>query len=161
MHQPKQQKSPLLSILVAWLLAGTLDITTALVLFTVRSGKSPLIILKYIASAVFGHSAAYSGGIGMDMAGLLFHYTIAFIFTVLFFLLYPRIHRFINNKYIAGILYGLFVWMVMNLLLVPLTRIPAHAITWQNALENIVILMLAIGLPVSLIAHRYYYGGEK
>jgi uncharacterized membrane protein YagU involved in acid resistance len=127
----------------------------------VRSGKNPLLVGNYIASAVFGKTAAYAGGAPMVIAGLLLHYFIALIFTVIFFLLYPRIYAVIKNKFVAGILYGLFVWCVMNLLVVPLTRIPAHSITLQNAAENIIILMLAIGLPVSLIAHQYYYGKAK
>ena len=58
-------------------------------------------------------------------------------------------------------LYGLFVWIVMNLLVVPLTRIPPFSITFAKAAENIIILMLAIGLPLALIVHNYYYGKTK
>jgi hypothetical protein len=161
MQQPNQPKSAFKTILTAGLLAGTLDITTALVLYAVRTGKNPLLVCRYIASAVFGKEAAYSGGNGMVAAGFVLHYIIAFIFTIVFFLLYPKIHVFIKNKFAAGILYGLFVWIVMNLLVVPLTRIPSFHLTLSNAVQNIIILMLAIGLPVSLIVHQYYYGKTK
>lgn len=160
MLQPKQQKSPLRYILAAWLLAGTLDITSAFVLVAL-SGKNPLLVGNYIASAVFGRTDAYAGGTPMVIIGLMLHYLIAFIFTVVFFLLYPKIYAVIKNKFAAGILYGLFIWCVMNLLVVPLTRIPARAFNLSNALQNIIILMLAIGLPVSLIACHYYYGKTK
>ncbi|MEP6748816.1 MAG: hypothetical protein ABJB86_13885 [Bacteroidota bacterium] len=160
MLQPKQPKSPLTSIFAAWILAGTLDISTAFVMVAI-SGKNPLLVGNYIASAVFGRADAYAGGMPMIIAGLLFHYLIAFIFTVIFFLLYPKIYPVIKNKFVAGILYGLFVWCIMNLLVVPLTRIPARPFSIVNAVENIAILMLAIGLPVSLIAYHYYFGKEK
>jgi hypothetical protein len=160
MLQPKQQKSPLTTILAAWILAGTLDISTAFVMVAI-AGKNPLLVGNFIASAVFGKTDAYAGGTPMVIAGLLFHYLIALIFTVIFFLLYPKIYAVLKNKFVAGILYGLFVWCVMNLLVVPLTRVPARPFSISNAAENIIILMLAIGLPVSLIAHHYYFGKEK
>ncbi|MEO5685408.1 MAG: hypothetical protein ABIQ88_22365 [Chitinophagaceae bacterium] len=155
-----QHKNAFTTILTAWLLAGTLDISSALALFSIRTGKNPLLVFNYIASAVFG-KPAYTAGTPMVVAGLLLHYLIALIFTVLLFLLYPRIHKMITNKFIIGILYGVLVWMIMNLLVVPLTRIPPFSISFAKAAENIVILILAIGLPVLLVVHRYYYGKEK
>jgi hypothetical protein len=160
MLQPIQRRKSFLTILTAWFLAGTLDITCAFVMVA-ASGKNPLLVGNYIASAVFGKANAYAGGTSMVIAGLIFHYMIAFIFTVIFFLLYPRIYSVIKNKFVAGILYGLFVWCVMNLLVVPVTRIQPRPFSIVNAVENIIILMLAIGLPVSLIAYRYYYGKKK
>ena len=157
MLQPKQTKSPITAIISAWLLAGTLDISSALIMVAVRSGKSPVPVFNYIASAVFGQDA-FTGGTPMIIAGLLFHYLIALIFTVTLFLLYPFIRQFIKNKFIIGILFGLFNWIVMTLLVVPLTRIPHRPFNLSNALINIAILMVAIGIPVSLIAHHYYYG---
>jgi hypothetical protein len=160
MPQVNQPKSAFTAVLTAWLIAGTLDISSALVLYTMRTGKSPVWVLRYIASAAFGKTA-YSGSPLMSIAGLLFHYAVAFIFTVLFFILYPKIHALIKNKFVSGMLYGLFVWIVMNLLVVPLTRIPPFSITFAKAAENIIILILAIGLPLALIVHNYYYGKTK
>lgn len=160
MLTPKPTKNILLTILAAWLLAGTLDITTALVMYTLRTGKNPLLVFNYISSAVFGKDA-YTGGTPMIIAGFLFHYLVAFIFSVSFFLLYPRLYPLIKNKLILGLSWGLFTWCVMNLLVVPLTRIPSRPIQPANAIENIVILMLAIGLPVALLAHHFYYGKSK
>jgi len=144
-------------MIAAWLLAGTLDISSALIMVAVRSNKNPLSVFNYISSAVFGQDA-FTGGTPMIITGLLFHYLIALIFTSILFLLYPSIHRFIQNKFLVGILFGLFNWMVMTLLVVPMTRIPHRPFNWSNALINIGILMLAIGIPVSLIAHHYYFG---
>lgn len=160
MLQPKQTNNALSSIIPVWLLAGTLDISSALIWVAMRSGKSPVPVFNYIASAVFGQ-AAYTGGMPMIIAGLFFHYVIALIFTLVLFLLYTRIHRFIKNKIAVGILFGLFTWAVMNLVVVPLTRIKARPFNTTNAIINSVILMLAIGIPVSLVAHHYYYGKAK
>lgn len=156
----KRTRNPLPFIIAAWLLAGTLDISSALIWVAIRSGKSPVPVFNYIASAVFGQNA-YTGGAPMIIAGFLFHYFIALVFSSLLFLLYPAIHRFIKNKFLVGILFGLFNWAVMTLVVVPLTRIPARPLNLSNALINIGILMVAIGIPVSLIAHHYYYGVKR
>src|SRR5688500_17155151 len=66
------------TILFSGLLVGSLDITAALVQFYIKTGKDPLIVLKYIASAVFGKDA-YAGGNKMAIYGLLFHFIIAFL----------------------------------------------------------------------------------
>lgn len=64
-------------ILKAWLVAGSLDILTACIYYTIRTGNSPLRVLKFVASGVFwnfsyqwwygircmGHVAALPGGI--------------------------------------------------------------------------------------------------
>jgi hypothetical protein len=160
MLQPNQTRGLLPYLLGAWLLAGTLDISSALIWVAIRSGKSPVPVFNYIASAIFGKDA-YTGGMPMIIAGFLFHYFIALVFSLLLFLSYPGIHRFIKNKFLVGILFGLFNWAVMTLAVVPLTRIPARPFNLSNALINIGILMLAIGIPVSLIAHHYYYGRAK
>ena len=157
MLSPKQRKNPLKAILAAWLLAGTLDISSAFISVYLHSGKNPLLVGNYIASAIFGKTDAYAGGTSMVILGILLHYIIAFIFTIIFFLLYPKIYAVLKNKFVAAVLYGLFVWIVMNLVVVPLTRIGWHGIKLQNAVENIIILMIAIGLPVSLISYNFYY----
>ena len=149
-------------MLMAWLIAGTLDISSAFILFGVRTGKNPLLILNYVASAVLGKEAAAAGGMEVQALGLLLHYIIAFLFTATLFLLYPRVYRVFPNKYLIAAIYGLFAWCVMNLIVVPLSRIPFRGYSWSNAIENMIILMVAIGLPVSLIAYRFYYpGGSK
>lgn len=158
--QPKQTKNAIPVIITAWLVAGTLDISSALIMVAVRSGKSPVPVFNYIASAVFGPDA-FTGGMPMIITGFLLHYLIALIFSTTLFLLYPTIYRFIKNKVLVGILFGLFNWITMTLIVVPLTRIPHRPFNLSNALINIVILMLAIGIPVSLIAHQYYFGKSK
>lgn len=71
-------------IIKAGLLAGTLDISAACVQYYMKTGKNPDYVLKYVASGAFGKDA-FTGGIVMSMAGLLFHYLIAFSFTLFFF----------------------------------------------------------------------------
>ncbi len=143
-------------IIKAWLIAGTLDILSAFIYVYIKNGVFvPLNILKFITSGLFG-PAASTGENGMAIAGLIIHYSIALIFTIIFFWLYPKIKIAQKNKILTGIVYGFFVWIVMNLLVLPFTRIPHRPFDIINALINIGILMLCIGQPISFVASSFY-----
>jgi hypothetical protein len=138
-------------ILATWLIAGTLDGLTAVLV----SGVGFERVFKYVASGAFG-IGAMQGGNEMVIAGVLFHYLIALCWTLLFYYLYPRMKVLTANKFIVGLLYGIFVWCVMNLIVVPLSQIPARPFQLQGAVINAVVLMFMIGLPISLMANKYY-----
>ena len=63
----------ILTIIWTWFLVGTLDGCGATINYLVQGGKDATLIFRYIASAVFGIEA-YSGGTGMVLMGILFHY---------------------------------------------------------------------------------------
>lgn len=144
-----------LTILQAALLVGTLDGLAGMLLYYRATGRNPLGVFPYIASGVFG-KAAFTGDDLMLVAGVLFHYFIAFCFTVFFFWLYLRWRGLRQQKVLVGVLYGLFVWAVMNLLVVPLSNVQRGPFNVVNAVINAVVLIGAIGLPLSLIAGRLY-----
>jgi hypothetical protein len=148
-------KVPLNQIIKAWLLVGTLDILAAFILVVVKSGKNPLIVLSFIASAIFGKDA-YTGGVLMQVIGLVCHYFIALCFTVLFFFLYPRLKVFRFNAILTGTAYGLFVWCMMNLIVVPSTQIPSRLFDLTGAIINMLILITCIGIPLALSARKTY-----
>jgi hypothetical protein len=148
-------ESALKTIAFAGLLAGLLDGAAASVQYFISTGNSPTRVFQYIASAVFGKSA-FAGGLEMAGWGLLFHLLIAMGFAALFFLLYPLIFRPLKNKIAMGIVYGLMVWMIMNLLVVPLTKAPQGPFKLKGVLIGMSILILMVGIPVSLIISRYY-----
>jgi|SRR5450432_1437675 hypothetical protein len=143
-------------IIKAGLIVGTLDILSAFIHVCIKTG-SPHIpdILKFIASGIFGKDAS-SGGIGMVLAGLVFHYVIAFTWTIFFFWLYPKIKAASKNRIWTGIVYGIFVWVVMNLVVVPLSNIPHRDFNIWNALINTIILMVCVGLPLSFMASVHF-----
>ena len=143
------------TIVKAGILAGTLDIICALVQFYLQTGKNPEAVLKYIASGVFGPSTL-KGDILIELYGLMFHYFIAFIWTILFFLVYPKISLLSRNRFISGCGYGLFVWIIMTRVVVPLSNTPKIPFNFGRAVIAILILMFAIGQPISYLVNRYY-----
>lgn len=140
-------------IFKAGLLVGTLDILTAFINFYLKTGKNVILVLQYIASAVFGQEAM-NGGIFTALAGLLFHYLIALAFTVLFALFYSKLWQWFKNIWLIAILYGLLIWLLMNLIIVPSTRAPQIPFSWSAGLVNCLILVLCIGLPLAYLFRK-------
>lgn len=144
------------TIIKAGLIVGTLDILSAFVYVFLKTGKFiPFAIFKFIASGIFGNPAL-SGGTIIILAGLVLHYVIAFAFTIFFFWLYPKVKALSKNKVVTGILYGIFIWMLMNLIVVPLSNVAARPFNITNAIINVLILIVLIGLPLSYMAAKFY-----
>lgn len=143
------------TIVLAGLLVGTLDIIAALVNFKLTTGKNPTIVLQYIASAVFGKTKAYSDANEMIFFGAVFHFIIAYIFTILFFILYINFRFMSKNWLLTGIVYGILIWTIMNLVVVPVAL--NNYVKWnQQTWINLLILICMIGIPLSFIARRYF-----
>jgi hypothetical protein len=145
-----------IEILVTGLIAGTLDITGAILNYIIPNYRDPIIIFKFIASALLGAGAAFTGGWWVPVLGLFLHYLIATIWTALFFLTYLKINKIVPNKFVAGVLYGLFVWLIMNRVVLPLTLVPKFPFNLRSAAIGAAILIVAIGLPISIRATKYY-----
>jgi hypothetical protein len=140
----------LITMLIAWLTAGTLDGLAALFILA----KGNVVVFKYVASAVFGPSA-FNGGIGMVLAGVAFHYVVAAGVTAFYFVIYKYLPAIKANKALMTILYGLFVWFVMNIVVVKLTNAHPSPMSLQRAAKNIVILIFCIALPIVLMRDSY------
>lgn len=143
------------TILFAGLLTGALDILAAFIDYYIHTTKGPEGVLRFIASGVFG-TKAFSGSSAMIWLGLLFHFIVAFLFTVFFYWLYPRAKFLRVNIALTAILYGAFVWCVMNLIVVPLSNTPKFPFNAFNAIKAAIILMFTIGLPLSIIMKNVY-----
>jgi uncharacterized membrane protein YagU involved in acid resistance len=101
-----------------------------------------------VASGLFG-KAAFTSGTSMIVAGLVIHYIIAMAFTVLFFLLVKNTALLRRTRLVTGVLYGVFVWTIMNVLVLPITNAPPLPRTVSRDLQAMAILILCIGLPLS------------
>ena len=144
------------AVLLTGLVAGTLDIIAAIVHYFIKTQKNPIKIFNYIASGVFGKDA-YGDDVWMPVFGLVFHYCIAIIFIAFFFLVYPKFKFLSRNIVLSGLLYGIFVWLVMNLIVVPLSNISSFPTSVVQSVIGCIILMFAIGLPAAIMAYRYYF----
>ncbi len=142
------------AILSAWLLAGTLDITAALVYYGVRAGAKPMRLLQGIAAGLLGASA-FQGGAATAALGLACHYFIALVWTVFFFRVASRVGFLARQRIVGGFLFGIFVSVVMSFVVLPASRVGPRPFDFSSFAIATVILILAIGLPVSLVIGRY------
>ncbi|MBE7177073.1 MAG: hypothetical protein INR69_11745 [Mucilaginibacter polytrichastri] len=142
------------AILITALIAGTLD-GLAAILMNLKSG--PVKIFQFIAGGLFGKQA-FGGGWYMVALGVLIHYFITFIFIWAFFAL-CKLAKLRGEKLIfIGVAYGIVIWAVMNLIVLPLSKIPEVPFNWLAAVNGAVVLMLTIGLPAGVTAYRYFKG---
>lgn len=144
------------AIFLSGLIAGTLDILAAILIYAVILNKTTAIkILQSIASGVF-HQEAYTGGSQMALYGLLLHYLIAIIFAWFYFTIYPYFSFLKKNVYRSGVIYGVFTWIVMNLVVLPVVFpvLPAKNFDFPLML-SILILIFCVGIPIALINKKY------
>jgi hypothetical protein len=141
-------------ILFAGLIVGTLDIIAASVQVMI-AGREPVQMLKFIASGIFGRQAL-SGEVEYAIYGLFFHYGIATIWAALFFLIYPRFPILSKHRIMAGIVYAILVKFCMSEIVLPLSNTPPLPFTIKGSIIATLILIAAIGLPLSFLAYRHY-----
>jgi hypothetical protein len=148
------------TILGAGLLVGSLDIFAACADYYIETGKGPEGVLRFIASGVFGKTA-FTGTTMMIWMGLLFHFMIAFAFTIIFFIVYPRIKLLQLSVVLAAVIFAIITWFIMNLIVVPLSNTPSLPFKFINALKAVLILICTIGFPLAIIFKNYYKPESK
>jgi hypothetical protein len=141
-------------ILWTGLLAGTLDITDNLIFNQLR-GITPKMVFQYIASGLIGMKS-FQAGVGAVVLGVVLHYVIALTWTGVFYAASRKLAILARRPVISGLLYGGFVYLFMNLIVLPLSGVPhaENAITTASRINGILAVVLLIGLTISLLVRR-------
>jgi hypothetical protein len=95
-------------ILLAGLVAGTLDILDPILFYKLRFHTPPIRILQTVASGLLGRSA-YTGGALTAALGLGIHFGIAIFWAALFVTVARSIPALRRHTAISGIGYGLVI----------------------------------------------------
>jgi hypothetical protein len=140
------------AVLYGSLVVGTLDALDAIVFFGLRSGARPIRIFQGIAYGLIG-PAARQGGLKTAVLGVCLHYFIAFGIVVTYFLVSRRVRLLTRHPVICGLLYGLVAYAVMNLVVLPLSKVGGPSLPAMPVLANgLLIHMFGVGLPSALFA---------
>src|SRR3954451_9429988 len=140
------------AIAITGLIVGAMDITSALIMASTR-GSTATRLLQFVASGVLGRSA-FDGGLATAALGLALHFVVAFGVVAVFAIARSKIAPLREHPFVSGICYGLLVYAVMNLVVLPLSAAkPRHALVPD--LVQIAIHMFIIGLPTSLLLRRF------
>jgi hypothetical protein len=144
------------TILTAGFIAGALDILAAIIVYSVVMQRTTDIrILQGIGRAAYGASFFHNDTV-LALYGLFVHFIIAFSFSAFYFFIFPYVSFAKRQALISGLLYGIFVWCVMNLVILPLFHISNIPTIWDAIARGCLILMFCVGIPNSIIVSRYY-----
>jgi hypothetical protein len=144
------------AVLLTGLFVGTTDLVSAYITQWIKTGKFAEKMLNYIAGGALGLENSIPGGNWVALLGLFFHYFISFSFTLLFFLLLPRVKFLAFNKYLVGMLYAVFVNVVMGQVILPLSRLPTGPFSVANSVVGWIVLGVLFGVPIAYNAYKYY-----
>jgi hypothetical protein len=131
-----------LPILVGGGVAGLFDMTSAYISF----GRYMPI---GIAGGLVGKGALHVS-VGLYILGLCIHYFIAFSAAAVYCLASRKLKFLCEHFFVSGLFYGIAVFLVMNLVVLPLSAYHAMGpYTYRGLLVGILAHMFLIGLPIS------------
>jgi hypothetical protein len=139
------------TIILATLVAGTLDILSAF-LWTGMAGGTPGQVLQSVASGPFGDGMREDPW-GIPL-GLLVHFAIMLAMVTAYVLIAPRFPILMRQWLIAGVLYGLLLWLIMYWIVLPLRwGMPPPSEPWAIA-QQLISHCLLTGIPIAWITAR-------
>lgn len=141
-------------IAIATLVAGTLDIASAIVL-TLLHGKSVTGMLQGVASGPFGAWPHASGWLGAA-TGLAVHFAIMMVMAAAFVVASRGLPRLYEQRLVYGIGYGVLLYLIMYWIVLPL-RFPGSGGAsggLTGILVPLAIHILLVGIPIALIIAR-------
>lgn len=137
----------LLPILAGGAVAGALDLTSAFITF----GPG---VPRGIAAGLLGPQAR-SGGAGVWILGVFLHFFIAFSAATIYCLTSRKLTFLKEHFVVCGMFYGIAVFLVMNLVVLPLCAIHfTGPYQLRGLLQGLIVHMLIIGLPIAYFARR-------
>jgi len=136
------------AILWGGLIAGSLDLTQACILF---GWDIPL----SIAAGLLGPKAEH-GGVATYVLGVLLHFLIALTFAAFYYAASRRLNFLVEHPLVCGFFYGAAVEDVMNLAVVPLSALHATGpYELRDLIQGLLVHMVVIGLPISFSVRRF------
>jgi hypothetical protein len=117
--------------------------------------KTPIISsLQFVASGIMG-DAAFTGGLATALLGLVLDFIMITIMAGVFIFSVDRIPLLRRNVIPGSILYGFGIFIVMNLIVLPLSAAPAlPAPPLWLLIELVLQHILLIGLPLGILVQR-------
>jgi hypothetical protein len=134
-------------------LCGILDFAAVTTLYALK-GVQPVRVWQVVASGLLGPTA-FQRGWTSGTLGLLVHFLISFTVAAVFSLASRQLPLLRQRYLISGALYGVAVFLFMNLVVVPLSAMPKRPVTLGLVIAQLIIHVLFVGLPISLSACRF------
>ncbi|HEY7029237.1 MAG TPA: hypothetical protein VH438_16600 [Gemmatimonadales bacterium] len=147
---PTHRPFPVKPLLVGGLTVAFLDGLDAVVFFGLR-GVKPALIFQSIASGLLG-KAAFQGGMGTVVLGLILHVFIASSIVTTCYLVSRRFPGLAQRPFLYGPLYGLLVYLIMTQIVLPLSAVAPQHRSLPVIINGVLIHLVGVGLPAALAA---------
>ena len=139
------------TIVYGGLIVGILDGLFAFVFYGLILGVKPLRIFQSVASGLLGR-ASFDGGVWTFLLGLLLHFVVATCIAAVYYAATLKLPILIHHAVASGLIYGLIAYLVMNYVVIPLSRIGLRPTSLRVFLPAFIAHALLVGLPVALVA---------
>lgn len=139
----------LMSAFLASVAAGIPDVFVAAALSRASFGR----VLQTIASGVLGE-ASYTGGTASMALGLGLQIAMSFVIALIYNIASSHVTGVSGSPLIFGALYGIVIFVVMNFVVVPLSRAQRHHWDLKSVVVMLIIMVL-FGEIISLIAAAF------
>lgn len=141
--------------------AAVLDISYAFASAAVTKGLPPDLVLKIIASGIFGRDA-FAGGWPMAVAGAVLHLAMAIVMAALFLIACrTRARSLGEHPLLSGPLYGVAIYFVMQEIVLPLSAVPLPSPRPPINFSDLAAHMFLVGLPIAVTIQRGVAGAFK
>lgn len=147
-------------VLLAAMVVAAADLLDAIIVWVVIFQKATVPrILQSIASGLLGPDS-FRGGAATAFLGLALHLLVALGWTLVFLLLlrqWPWLHRWTSTTrgaVMAGLVYGAMVWLLMDGVVLPLSRARVTPVTAPWFWIQLATHPFVVGLPIALILGR-------
>ena len=145
---PLAKRNALRAIAAGGLIAGTLDLTQACILF---GAKVPLVI----AGGLLGRQAL-QGAAATYLLGVLLHFFIAFSATAIYYAASRRLVFLTEHPLVCGLFYGGAVEVVMGYIVLPLSALHDRGpYELHDILQGLIVHMVVVGLPIAYSVRRF------
>jgi len=132
---------------IGGLIAATLDIAYAITYWGATVGVPAQRILHSVASGLIGREAALAGGAQTAALGLALHYLIALIMAAVYAYAATKLSWMLRRPWLSATLYGLWLFVAMNFIVVPLSRAGGGGIP-----KDVLWIVLSILVHVCFVA---------
>ena len=151
---PSRHKSKYIVLALGGIVVGTLDLVFATLFWSTR-GVPPIRILQSIAAGLLG-SASFERGTNSASLGVGLHYLIATMFIVIYYFLSQRLNILFKRPIACGLLYGIFLYVVMNFVVVPLSDAESVHVNDTAWVTSSILVHTMIGVICALFAGKVH-----
>jgi uncharacterized membrane protein YagU involved in acid resistance len=142
------------AILWGGILAATIDFVFASTYYAWLRDKPATRVWQSVAAGLLG-KASFDGGTSTVVLGVILHYLIGVIWASIYVVTSRPLRILIRQPLASGVVFGAIIYLVMNVVVLPLSALHLPAFPLSTAIWPIAIHVLGIGPAIAFSAQRF------